>query len=576
MKKVIWMWSMLAAITVIVSAQPHADSLWMRSFYCAGAAQFGTARCMPDSGYVIVGSDHPSDGGDVKLLMARTNAQGDTVWARVRTDLPDNEWGYAMDLTRDGGIIVAGVIMSWTDSTLGPGWVVKTDGNGDTLWCRSLSRSSNSCELYTVTETTNGDYVAAGVHYESVSAYYPAIVRITSSGDSVWHRTLPAVGETNGITKTSDNGVIATGYTDSDVNYHSHMTLTKLDSAGQIVWDHVDSVGYSTGNAVQPTRDGGFIAVGQTYTADSAWLYIARLSQDGQTLWTRRYDGLGLFGMGTDICQASDSGFMVVGSLRLNGSMIPHGLLLYVDDIGNPLWYWSFGVLGSDAAPTIRSTPDGGFIVGGSAVVNGTVQALFLLRMSPITDVISNHRPSITAHTPQALTDTVAQNATVHFSVTATDPDGDSLRYVWTRNGSQIGTNFTVDIEFPDTGRDDIKCVVSDGQLADSLTWSIVVRLPDTAEETRSALPTSYALHAAYPNPFNPSATIPFDLPQSGRTTLKVYDLLGRVVATLAEGPLSAGYHTARFDAGQLPSGVYIYRLSVGHFTESRKMVVLK
>jgi hypothetical protein len=88
--------------------------------------------------------------------------------------------------------------------------------------------------------------------------------------------------------------------------------------------------------------------------------------------------------------------------------------------------------------------------------------------------------------------------------------------------------------------------------------------------------PAGFALAANYPNPFNPSTEIAFVLPEAAAVRLVVYDMLGREVALLAEGPLSAGRHTVRFEASNLPSGTYLYRIEAGAFAQTRRMVLLK
>ena len=79
-----------------------------------------------------------------------------------------------------------------------------------------------------------------------------------------------------------------------------------------------------------------------------------------------------------------------------------------------------------------------------------------------------------------------------------------------------------------------------------------------------------------FPNPFNPSTTICFSLPQDGRVTLKVYDILGRVVADLLHETLAAGEHQTVFDASRLSSGVYFYKLDFGGKSISKKFVLAK
>ena len=85
-----------------------------------------------------------------------------------------------------------------------------------------------------------------------------------------------------------------------------------------------------------------------------------------------------------------------------------------------------------------------------------------------------------------------------------------------------------------------------------------------------------YALAQNYPNPFNPTTQIHFELPQSGFVTLKVFDMVGREVATLVNDPRNSGSYTVRFDATNLSSGLYVYRLSAGSYSSVKKMIVMK
>jgi hypothetical protein len=91
-----------------------------------------------------------------------------------------------------------------------------------------------------------------------------------------------------------------------------------------------------------------------------------------------------------------------------------------------------------------------------------------------------------------------------------------------------------------------------------------------------NAVPSAYSLAQNYPNPFNPVTQISFALPKVGLTNLTVYDLLGRRVATLVQGSMSAGEHSVTFDANRLASGIYFYRIESGRFTATKKMVLLK
>lgn len=91
-----------------------------------------------------------------------------------------------------------------------------------------------------------------------------------------------------------------------------------------------------------------------------------------------------------------------------------------------------------------------------------------------------------------------------------------------------------------------------------------------------SEVPSSYSLNQNYPNPFNPVTKINFALPKSGLVTLKVYDVLGKEVATLVNGFQTAGTYSYEFDGAKLTSGVYFYRIEANGFTDTKKMLLIK
>jgi hypothetical protein len=108
-----------------------------------------------------------------------------------------------------------------------------------------------------------------------------------------------------------------------------------------------------------------------------------------------------------------------------------------------------------------------------------------------------------------------------------------------------------------------------------SETWHFRVAV-GTAVESEPGIPTSYALHANYPNPFNPTTTITYDLPEATDVRLTVYDALGRTVETIGTWHLAPGTYEATWEPSGLPSGVYLYRLETPAFSRSRRMMLLK
>ena len=89
-------------------------------------------------------------------------------------------------------------------------------------------------------------------------------------------------------------------------------------------------------------------------------------------------------------------------------------------------------------------------------------------------------------------------------------------------------------------------------------------------------LPTRFSLNQNYPNPFNPTTTITYTLPKNAYVELKVYNLLGQEVATLVNKEMIAGTHSVAWDAQNVPSGVYFYKITVGGYSKTRRMLLLK
>ncbi|MCH8306022.1 MAG: T9SS type A sorting domain-containing protein, partial [Candidatus Marinimicrobia bacterium] len=88
--------------------------------------------------------------------------------------------------------------------------------------------------------------------------------------------------------------------------------------------------------------------------------------------------------------------------------------------------------------------------------------------------------------------------------------------------------------------------------------------------------PLSYRLKQNYPNPFNPATQIEFSLPVSSKVSLVIYNLLGQEIARLIDGEQAAGVHSVTWEATNLATGIYFYRIQAGDFVQTRKMLLLK
>jgi hypothetical protein len=115
-----------------------------------------------------------------------------------------------------------------------------------------------------------------------------------------------------------------------------------------------------------------------------------------------------------------------------------------------------------------------------------------------------------------------------------------------------------------------------EGSPTDDYTWTFFTQTVTKVHDAKSTVPDDFVLHQNYPNPFNPSTTISFSLQKSAFVTLKVYNTLGQEAASLVNGETAAGRHQIRWEAGNLPGGVYFCQLRARGFQQMQKMILMK
>ena len=178
----------------------------------------------------------------------------------------------------------------------------------------------------------------------------------------------------------------------------------------------------------------------------------------------------------------------------------------------------------------------------------------------------------------------VAANASIGFNFGGSQsssaygpPNGDAYAY-WTWQPSVVDSPFAVPPTMPGAPGDP-----GGFNLIDAEYWALLefdTTAVTTSVEMRdgvNGLPVAYSLSQNYPNPFNPSTVIQFALPRAGKVEMKVYNLLGQVVATLVNGQYATGTYEVQWNARNLSSGLYFYRLTVDHnVVDTKKMVLVK
>ncbi len=217
-----------------------------------------------DGGYIITGftNSYGAELGDALLI--KLNATGSTQWIQTLGGA-DNDAGYCVQQTSDGGYIIAGETSSYTDS--GDVYLVKTDSSGNEQWHKTFG--GNEWDgAYCVDQTTDGGYIISGYYgYEDwTNDVY--LIKTDSLGNEEWTKYFGGTDLDEGycVQQTSDGGYFVTGYSADPVNYDPDVYLIKTDVTGNMQWNQIidDNSTEDYGYYGIETTDGEYIIAGYT------------------------------------------------------------------------------------------------------------------------------------------------------------------------------------------------------------------------------------------------------------------------------------------------------------------------
>ena len=192
-----------------------------------------------------------------------------------------------------------------------------------------------------------------------------------------------------------------------------------------------------------------------------------------------------------------------------------------------------------------------------------------------VSDKLPAQIVSVTPDTTGSLI--LAKGDSVRLSISAFDINDSQLTYAWylenallPNAASSVYSFKTAALSF---GGHLISVVVGNANGTRRINWNVTVVTASSAEE-ENRLPVTFELQQSYPNPFNPSTTIRYAMPKSAQVSLKVYSVIGQLVATLVDEKKQPGFYQVQWNAN-VPSGIYFYRLQAGEFVQTKKMILL-
>ncbi len=472
------------------------------------------------------------------ISISKLTAQ-DTLWTRTYGGIY-NDVGSSVIEISSGGFLIAGHTQSFGAGSEDV-YLIRTDDDGNTLWTKTYG-GNNGDKAYSVIEVSSDGFLIAGYttsYGAGSSDVY--LIRTDANGDTLWTRTYGGTSNDEGrdVIEVSSGGFLIAGTTGSFGNNGTDFWLIRTDSIGNTLWSKT----YDGGEddwcySVCESSSGGFIVTGLTYRSGGAYKYVwlIRTDDNGTTIWENTYGESGAE-TGHAVIECTDGDYVIAGTSwnQSNGSFDVY--LIKTDDNGNTLWTKMYGGTGSDNSYSVAEVSSGRFIIVGETLSFGAGGGdVYLIR---------------------------------------TDASGDTL---WTRTYGGIGD---------DWGYSVIPCS-SNGFAITGYTgfgagsidvWLLRVNdqpVNDINDEPKEQVPQSYSLEQNYPNPFNPNTTIRFSIPEPGIVQIKVFDLLGKEIKTLLNEYKQTGSYEVDFEAGDLPGGIYLYRMKSSGYLVTKKMLLLK
>jgi hypothetical protein len=442
--------------------------------------------------------------------------------------------------TSDGGYIFAGYTRSFTADSSDV-YLVKIDSLGGVEWYRLLGGEDYD-DAKSVQQTSDGGFILAGrTRSFGAGSNDMYVIRTNSQGDTLWTRTY---GGTNSdaaesVRQTNDGGYIIAGDSRPIGSTLAEMYLVKTDSLGDTLWTRTfggsdDRVAYSA----QQTTDAGYIIAGcnPIYGGNEYDAYLVKTDSTGDMLWTRTYGGIDRDGA-VSVLQTAGGGYIVTGYTRSFGAGDSDIWIINTDDNGDTLWTRTYGSEENEYSTSMQQTMDGGYVIAGGKGTYGGETDLFLIKIDSMGDTLWSLVYG-------------GEDIDVGSSVDLTDVGGYIIA------GSIWNLVLPTDAWLVKTGPD------TSATHAPSIEWV--------------SHPMDFALHPAYPNPFNPTTTISFNLPFQAKVSMNIYNILGQRVAVLMNGYAAPGIHRLLWDASDLPSGLYFVRMESGKSMQTQKVVMLK
>lgn len=289
---------------------------WSRTYVWEAADVGYSVHPTDDGGFIITGCGTSFGMGSHDIYLIKVDELGDTLWTRAYGG-PALDMAFSVRQTfPDGGYVAIGV----TDRMyrrLNDIILLKTDANGDSVWAKTYGGDKDDVAR-SVEQTRDGGFIIGGTT-ESFGAggLDLFLIKTDAKGDTLWTRTFGGAEDETGtsVLQISDGGFMVVGTTASFGGGLDDVFMVRTDGRGNALWTKTfGGPAYETGLSVDQTSDGGFVVAGSLYPLPSGphQVYVLKTDSDGTLLWNRTYAGLGIE-RGNAVRETSDGTYVIAG-----------------------------------------------------------------------------------------------------------------------------------------------------------------------------------------------------------------------------------------------------------------------
>ncbi len=459
-------------------------------------------------------------------------------------------------------------------------WGLTIEGNAqpDSLWSVTYGAEDTLTDTWCsqVIETSDGCYVMAGyINRDAGEHWYSGnIVKVSDEGEILWARELTdeIMFAPSAIIETNDSGFALAGRQLS----FGPSWIFKTNSEGETIW----SLSLEADQALDiiQTRDGGYLVAGSENFSPN----LIKTDEEGEIQWSQEYE---IPARPRSIVQNDQGGFAIACSDGPNQSYV-----LFTDENGDSTGLLTFPDIESFSIKSITLLPDEGYFISGRIYHEYSPYTLWALTIDFDGEIISSqifgpyqyqryyYNTIIQTQDGGFVLggDFRVEDRNFDFMLLKTDENGDSL---WSGSFGNDQNEYSKSLiqnrngEYLLAGRS-----VNYEHLEPDANFLLIKIGLDTLNTDYQESPISrgFLLDHAYPNPFNSTVNIAFDLPRPKRIKMSIIDDLGRELVTIVDGYYQEGRHHTYWDAESVPAGMYIAKMQVDKQNVFRKLMLVK